>query len=127
MCDIGPVQASEATLDESVRLAAIVFTLLSSALFAQTWRGSIAGTVLDASDARVGNVAVAVIGEATGSKRTVQSDARGEWTVSGLAPGAYRVEVEREGFVPAAETVTVTVQGTVRVDCGCGRDPVPIR
>jgi hypothetical protein len=82
----------------------------------QTWRGSITGLVQDASDARVSDARVTVANVETGKERAVSSDPAGEFAVSSLAPGNYRVTVERDGFAPYARTLTVLVNQSVRVD-----------
>ncbi|HYO84555.1 MAG TPA: carboxypeptidase-like regulatory domain-containing protein, partial [Bryobacteraceae bacterium] len=99
-----------------MRLAALTVLIACQLTVAQTWRGSVAGTVSDPSDARIGNAGITVTADETGTRRTTRTDPRGEWNVSGLAPGTYRIEAERDGFAAAAETVTLSVQAQVRVD-----------
>lgn len=57
-----------------------------------------------------------VTAEETGRQRTTASDPSGDWSTTGLAPGRYRVEVQREGFAGASETVTLNVNQELRVD-----------
>lgn len=100
------------------RLACLSLLLAALCLtsFAQTITGSIVGTVLDASGAAVANAEVAVLQEATGLKRSVRTDERGDFNIGSLQPGAYDLTVTATGFktllrrqvmLSAAETLPV--------------------
>src|SRR5947209_1764720 len=65
---------------------------------AQTFRGSIQGTVTDASGAIVSGATVTVANHDTGFTRTVTSNEEGEWRVSELPIGVYDVTVKKDGF-----------------------------
>jgi len=65
---------------------------------AQLERGKIAGFVKDQSGAVVPGATVTAINVETRLKRSVVSDATGYYVFPALAPGAYDVEVELEGF-----------------------------
>jgi hypothetical protein len=67
-----------------------IFTLSFSAAFAQA-TGSISGQVTDALGAVVVGATVTVISK-DGKERQVITNARGEYTLSGLAPGVYTVK-----------------------------------
>lgn len=98
-----------------VRLA--YFALLGAiACQAQTWRGTISGTVLDAADARMSHAVVSVLSEDTGKLRSVTTDETGDYRVGALPPGTYRIDVERDGFRKHRETVTLNVNQEVRLD-----------
>src|SRR5262245_60142467 len=109
-CSSGPVRRVlfraeaylDATLNTIVRLASF-FLILSVSAHAQTWRGAISGVVLDPSDARVSNATITVTAEETGKSRSTVSNDEGDWSVGGLAPGDYRVEIQREGFATSSE------------------------
>jgi hypothetical protein len=100
------------------------FTILVStqALFhgraeAQTFYGSIVGTVTDPSGATVSGAKVTVINIGTGERRDAETDAQGNYQVVDLVPANYRLEVEKSGFKHfTREPVTVRVQGAVRID-----------
>jgi hypothetical protein len=98
-----------------VRLAFLLLCLAAVSV-GQTWRGTIAGSVVDPSDARVSNAVVTIVSEETARQRTTASDSTGAWSVGGLAPGEYRVEVRREGFASATERVTLNVNQDVRIE-----------
>jgi hypothetical protein len=91
-------------------LSLLALFCVAPAAFAQTDRGSIRGTVSDPNNALIPGATVKVISEATNETRTVVSDARGEFAVSSLPPGRYRVEVEQvSGFAKFGRVLTLQV------------------
>jgi len=56
------------------------------------------GTVVDAQGATVSGAKVTVRNLATGQERTTESDAAGNFQMSSLPPGNYRIEIRHEGF-----------------------------
>lgn len=102
----------------------MLLTLASLALFsgiiqAQTFYGSIVGTVTDSSGATVPGAAVTAVNSGTGERRTSQSNAEGKYEFVNLVPGRYRVDVEKAGFKHLTrDEIEVQVQATVRVDAG---------
>ncbi|HYO99822.1 MAG TPA: carboxypeptidase-like regulatory domain-containing protein, partial [Pyrinomonadaceae bacterium] len=95
-----------------------LFVLLAAPAFAQTHRASIRGTVVDPNKALVPGATVRVISRATNETRTTTSDAEGEYAVSALTPGAYRVEIEAGGFETKRQEVTLQVNQELRLDVG---------
>ena len=73
-------------------------------LEAQAGAAGLSGKVLDPEAKVVVAAAVVVRNEATNEIRTTVTDAVGHFSVSGLTPGAYTVEV----IVPGFETVRRT-------------------
>ena len=95
----------------------VILALISAPVFAQTFYGSIVGTVTDATGASMPQANVTLINLATADRRTAQTDASGNYTFVNLTPGNYRVEVEKTGFRRfAREPITVEVQSAVRID-----------
>src|SRR5580700_4177314 len=94
-------------------LAAFV-VLLTTALVAQTFRGTILGTVTDASGAVVSGASVKVHNVNTGQDRSTQTSADGSYTVSELQIGTYTVTISQSGF-------QTSVTNTVAVDVGVER------
>jgi hypothetical protein len=88
--------------------------LLTTALVAQTFRGTILGTVTDASGAVVSGASVKVHNVNTGQDRTTQTSADGSYTVSELQIGTYNVTVSQSGF-------QTSVTSSVTVDVGIER------
>jgi len=75
----------------------IVF--FSAFTFAQSQTtGRIAGTVKDPNGAIIIGAEVAVKSLATAEERKVTTDAEGNYTVSFLPPGMYRIKVAAQGF-----------------------------
>jgi hypothetical protein len=98
----------------------IIFTfalLSTAALIAQTFRGTILGTVTDQSGAVVSGASVKIHNVATGLDRTTQTSADGSYTVTELPIGAYNVTVTQSGFqTSVTNNVPVDVAGERRVD-----------
>ena len=97
-------------------LAALV-VLLATALVAQTFRGTILGTVTDASGAVISGASVKIHNVNTGQDRATQTSADGSYTVSELQVGTYTVTVSQSGFqTSVTSSVTVDVAVERRVD-----------
>jgi hypothetical protein len=84
-------------------------TMLLTNLHAQNPRGSLRGTVQDASGARVASAKI--IAQLSGSsvQREAASEDRGEFRLDDLPPGNYRITVTAKGFAPAEAEVAVAV------------------
>jgi hypothetical protein len=87
--------------------------LLTATLHAQNPRGSLRGTVQDATGARV--VSAKIVAQLSGSsiRREAGSEDRGEFRLDDLLPGNYRITVDAAGFAPAQADVVIAV-ATVR-------------
>jgi hypothetical protein len=92
--------------------------LLSGVLFAQTFRGTILGTVTDSSGAVLPGAKVTVRNSGTGIERTSQTSADGSYRLSELPNGTYTVIVEAQAGFQSSITnnVTVDVAAERRVD-----------
>ncbi len=92
-------------------LKAISFVLLSSSLLlvAQNPRGTLVGTVMDATGARVpaANITLNQIGAA--AIRHAAANSLGEFTIQSLAPGHYQVRASAPGFADATSEVEISV------------------
>ena len=75
-----------------------IFLLAVSAVFAQTNRGSISGTVTDPSKAVVAGATVTITNVGTNEVRKLKTSDTGAYSVVNLDPVTYRVEVESSGF-----------------------------
>jgi hypothetical protein len=91
----------------------LLAVLLAATLHAQNVRGSLRGTVQDATGARVSSAKI--IAQLSGSsvKREATSEDRGEFRLDDLQPGNYSVSINAAGFAPAQAEVVVAV-ATVR-------------
>ncbi len=100
-------------------LAALVAvaTLLPAPLQAQTFYGSIVGTVTDATGAILPGATVTITNTATNDKRTAQSNAAGDFSFVSLLPSVYTIEVQKATFKRfVREQITVQVNQTVRLE-----------
>src|SRR5258708_17825406 len=94
----------------------VVFVLLAAvSLSAQTFRGTILGTVTDPSGAVVAGAKVTAKNVGTGLERTTDTSADGSYALSELPTGDYTVTVTLSGFQTSVTT-------GVAVDV-CGRGP----
>ena len=95
---------------------AFVF-LTATALLAQTFRGTILGTVSDASGAVIPGATVTVRQAATGLERTTTTSADGSYAVPELPIGSYTVSISSNGFQTSmTKNVVVDVATDRRVD-----------
>ena len=91
--------------------------LLAIPVAAQTFYGSLVGTITDPSGAVVPSATVTLTNTATGVQQQVKSGPAGNYQFLNLIPGTYRVDVEASGFKKAThQNVQVTVSGTARAD-----------
>src|SRR6266853_2562473 len=96
----------------------VVFVLLAAvSLSAQTFRGTILGTVTDPSGAVVSGAKVTAKNVGTGLERTTDTSADGSYALPELPIGTYTVTVTLTGFQTSVTTgVTVDVATERRVD-----------
>ena len=98
----------------------VTFSLLALAampLSAQTFRGTILGTVTDPNGAVVTGARVTARNVDTGIERTTTTDEQGNYTIAELQTGSYELTVRQQGFQPAVvSSVTVGVSAERRVD-----------
>ncbi len=93
-----------------------IFLPLSPAL-AQTLKGTILGTVADASHAVVPGVAVNIVETNTNFRRTETTNESGFFAFANLDPGTYRIEIEHTGFRKTEKSgITLDANTTVRED-----------
>jgi hypothetical protein len=84
---------------------------------AQLSAGRIVGTVTDPSKAAVPGATVVATDNATGIAVTVQTSERGDYVVTPLNPGTYRLTMTLDGFQTAVvESVAVQVGQSARAD-----------
>src|SRR5438309_4486252 len=96
---------------------ALWLLLFSSSLLAQTFRGTILGTVTDPQGAVIPGSKVTVHNVNTGLERTTQTSADGSYSVPELPIGAYTVTATQSGFQTAViSNVAVDVAAEKRVD-----------
>ena len=79
-------------------LAALAAVLVPALAGAQPAPGLITGVVRDTSGAPVPGAVVRLVNERAGSAAVAVSDEKGAYSTGALAPGAYRLETELDGF-----------------------------
>ena len=83
---------------------------------AQSVRGSVGGTVADASQKPLTGATITLIDDATNKARTAESDARGDFLVTGVAPGSYQLTVEKAGYRKYVLPLTLALNQELRAD-----------
>jgi hypothetical protein len=110
------------------RMILAIVWLASATLCAQTFRGTILGTVTDPSGAVVAGATVTVHNMGTGQERTTQTSADGSYSLPELPIGTYSVTVTQAGFQTfVASGVTVDVATERRVDAALKTGEVSTR
>src|SRR6266568_1362719 len=100
-----------------VRMVLAFVVLAATSLIAQTFRGTILGTVTDPSGAVVAGAKVTAKNVNTGLERTTQTSADGSYSIPELPIGTYTVTVSQSGFQTSSTTnVAVDVAAERRVD-----------
>jgi hypothetical protein len=100
-----------------VRMILAFVVLAATSLVAQTFRGTILGTVTDASGAVVSGAKVTVRNVNTGLERATQTSTDGSYSVPELPIGTYTVTISQSGFqTSVTSSVAVDVAAVRRVD-----------
>src|SRR3954471_20056786 len=96
----------------------LALSLIPSAASAQVAAAELVGSVTDASGAAVPGAKITAVNPATNvTAREVESGADGGYIMTSLPPGAYNINVEKEGFRKLAQTgLTLEVNQRARVD-----------
>ncbi len=96
----------------------LILALLSVSclIWAQAETGQIAGTVLDPAGATVANASVTVTNTQNGSERKSVASGAGDFDITNLQPGPYRVTVESPGFSTYKQEVVVAVGSKIGLD-----------
>src|SRR5271170_2946429 len=83
--------------------------LLTASLYAQNSRGSLRGTVQDATGARIASAKIVAQLSGSSVQRGTASEGSGEFRLDDLQPGNYHITVTAGGFAPAQADVTIAV------------------
>ena len=99
------------------RTALAAAVLLAGPVWCQEFRATLVGRVLDPSGAPVPGATVTVTQRATNQKYSAVTTETGDYTVPFLAPGEYRLEVEKPGFRRAVrDNILLRIQDRAGVD-----------
>ena len=91
--------------------------LCAGSLLAQSPTATLVGRIIDPSGASVPGARVSTVNANTGERRFADSGQDGEYAIPSLAPGAYELTVEAQGFRPVNRTgLTLQVDQTARLD-----------
>jgi outer membrane receptor protein involved in Fe transport len=87
------------------------------ALRAQTTNASITGRVMDPSKATIADAKVTAVNLGTNFRYESAANGAGEYTLTNLPPGTYRIEVEKSGFKKLVRPdVILHVQDALAID-----------
>jgi hypothetical protein len=103
------------TFSRESLLVAVSLTVLAAALQAQNPRGSLRGTVQDATGARIPSAKIVVRSVDSSLQREAASEDRGEFRLDDLLPGIYHMTVSAAGFATAKSNVSVAVSSVREV------------
>ncbi|MGC2089856.1 MAG: TonB-dependent receptor [Candidatus Acidiferrales bacterium] len=104
-------------------LAVLLFVVFSSQ--AQDFHGSIIGEVVDTSGARVPSAKIIARSQQTSLEREAIANAQGEFRISDLPPGPYRLTVSAAGFSDATSDVSAVVSSVQ--DVSVTLKPAPVQ
>jgi Carboxypeptidase regulatory-like domain/TonB dependent receptor len=96
-------------------LVGVSMAVLVTVLQAQNPRGSLRGTVQDATGARIPSAKIVLQPIGTSMQREASTEDRGEFRLDDLQPGAYRITVRAAGFAPAQADVSIAVSSVREV------------
>ncbi|MDQ6787491.1 MAG: Plug and carboxypeptidase regulatory-like domain-containing protein [Acidobacteriota bacterium] len=98
-------------------LLSLLFLIFAIPTLAQKTSGQISGNVVDPNGAALPDTTVTATQVGTGLQRTTNASAEGNYTISDLPIGIYRISASHSGFKGAVvENVTVNVSTTTRQD-----------
>jgi hypothetical protein len=101
----------------SVIASVLLVFIFTCTAIAQTFRGSIQGTVTDGSGAAVPGALVKVFSPGTGLSRMMKTNDQGVYVASELPLGTYNVTVEMQGYRTTTSTnIPVNVGSPTRAD-----------
>lgn len=95
----------------------LAFLVLSLAIYGQSDRGTITGTVTDAAAALVPSASVVATNPETGVQFRTETTSTGNYTIPSVPAGSYDVTIEHAGFRKFQQNgVRVQVAQSIRVD-----------
>src|ERR1700674_5298585 len=92
-----------------LKIGAAALLLIASSAWAQSFRGSIRGTVTDPSGSVIAGAKVSARNIDTGMQREATTGRDGAYVLAELAAGEYTVMAESAGLSPSAQNVRVNV------------------
>jgi hypothetical protein len=89
---------------------------LTVSVGAQNYRGSLRGRLVDPSSRPISGAELKAVKSDTNETRTVRTLSNGEFAISLLPPGNYRLEIELNGYKKFVQEVTVEVNQQLWMD-----------
>ena len=98
-------------------LAVLVFSFSPCLLRAQSTNASLTGRITDSSRGAVAEARVTAINAGTNFQYAASTNSSGEYFLTNLPPGSYRIEVEKSGFKKLIRPdVTLHVQDALEIN-----------
>jgi outer membrane receptor protein involved in Fe transport len=91
------------------KISIILCLCVAVSTLGQTVKGSIGGTVSDPSGRAVAGARIELVNEETNKRRIARTSPAGAFLLTALAPGTYRIDVERDGFRKHTQTLVLAV------------------
>src|ERR1043165_3688504 len=104
------------TITRSVLVAGFLLCLISTVYSQGTNLGTLRGTVTDPAGAVIPNAAVKVTDQSTGLSRDLTTDGEGNFEVTALKAGTYKVTVTATGFKTSEVDAVIKGSDVVRAD-----------
>ena len=99
----------------------LLITLLASGVWAQTFRGSLTGTITDTTGAAIPQASVRLDNPATGFTRSTTTTGAGEYNFQDLAVGIYTLTVTQGGFeTKKVDKIEIAVSKTTNINVQLG-------
>src|SRR6202030_444254 len=113
-------------------LLLLLFSSYPAVLRAQSTNGSIAGRVTDPSKAVIADAKVAAVNTGTTVRYEGATNASGEYYLTNLPPGSYRIEIEKASFRKLIKPdVVLHVQDALDIDfemaLGSGSESITVQ
>src|SRR3954462_14475004 len=94
-----------------LQLACLFLLTGANYLFAQSVSGTLSGKITNAAGAAIPNAAVIVTNVSSNNAQRALTGPDGSFTVSGLPPGTYRVDVETTGYKRTTQQDVILTTG----------------
>jgi hypothetical protein len=99
-----------------VKASLIAILLAAASLYAQSTRGSIGGQITDAAKKPVSGATVALVDQETNKKRTTVAGPQGDFLITLLDPGTYRLAVDAPGYRSHVQDLVLDLDREIRVE-----------
>ena len=114
---MSPSESGKQIMASRLDRVTLCLLLTAGVVFAQGDRGTITGTIGDSTGAAITSVSVSATNTETGAHYETASTSTGNYTLSELPAGSYKVSVAAQGFKTYVRSgITVLVAQTLRID-----------